>query len=504
MKPTNLHHIVIANASLNDAQRDGLYRVWGIKPKPKELLSLDKFVKQMVSLSPMNPELITKLLGDCYYGFAIPRISKEFDCLWIGEKTVVNIELKSQDVGEERIKKQLCQNRYYLQHLKKTIVSFTYDSSTGVCYSLDENESMNHVSFTDVMRALSGVHDENIFVNDIETLFPPESFLVSPFNSTDEFLNGYYFLTDQQQEFKNHIMQFVDDGGKDCFCALTGGPGSGKTLLLYDIARTLMESGKNVVIGHAGGLNNGHKTLNWNGWRIKPTKDLIAINHTTGDTSLVNADVYLLDEAQRCFNFTSIVNEVVKNGKKCVLSYDAGQIMSNDEKRRDNANKIRSLVGNHTYQLSSNIRTNADVYEFINALFDKHHSVNREIHGHVEITYCHTIGEAIVTLRILEEKGFVVPQFTPKMYGSEDYESWFPFGAPSAHEVIGQEFDNVAGLLSDKVYYDDDGKLVSRGKYYYREDRMLYQILTRARHKIHLVIFNNPEILERCIKLMNK
>ena len=121
MKPTNLNHIVIANANLATNQRDGLYQVWGINPKPKELLSLDKFVKQMVSLSPLNPELITKLLGDCYYGFAIPRISKEFDCLWIGDKTVVNIELKSQDVGEERIKKQLCQNKYYLQHLKKRL-----------------------------------------------------------------------------------------------------------------------------------------------------------------------------------------------------------------------------------------------------------------------------------------------------------------------------------------------------------------------------------------------
>ena len=110
-----------------------------------------------------------------------------------------------------------------------------------------------------------------------------------------------------------------------------------------------MESGKNVVIGHAGELNNGHKTLILNGWRIKPTKDLTSINHATGDTSLVDADIYMFDEAQRCFNFTSIVNEVAKNCKKCVLSYDAGQIMSNDEKRRDNANKIQSLVGNRTY-----------------------------------------------------------------------------------------------------------------------------------------------------------
>jgi len=62
----------------------------------------------------------------------------------------------------------------------------------------------------------------------------------------------------------------------------------------------------------------------------------------------------------------------------------------------------------------------------------------------------------------------------------------------------------VASLLSDKMSYNAKGKLVSCGRYLYKEDRMLYQILSRARKKIHLVIVNNVPVLERCMKLISK
>lgn len=505
MKPVNLKQVVIANIGLSSAQRDGLYRVWGIKPKKDELVSLDSLVRKITSLSSDNPELITKILGDCYLGFSIPRISKEFDCLWVGEATIVNIELKSQDVGTDRIKKQLLQNSYYLQHLKKTVKSFTYESSTGNCYTIDQNENLSNVGINVLAKSLYDIHNEELYEDSLEQLFPPEKFLVSPFNSTNEFLNGLYFLTEQQQNFKNQIIQFVNDATSGCFCALTGGPGSGKTLLSYDIAKTLMLQGKNVVIGHSGGLNYGHITLKGQGWHIYSTKNLLSLDQTTGKNTLINADVYILDEAQRCYNFTSISNDVINMGKKCILSFDAGQIMSKGERNRNNATKIQSLAGEYYYSLSSNIRTNDDVYEFIKALFDKRHSVNRDIHNNIEITYCQNIVEAVVLLRALKDKGYNVPKFTPKLYDREEYESWFPLEELSAHQVIGQEFDNVVGLISDKMYYDSSNKLVSSNNgYLYYEDRMLYQILTRARHKIHLVIVNNPIVLERCVKLINR
>lgn len=505
MRTVNLRSVVIANSSLANNQRDELYKVWGIDPKPKELTTLVSFLKQCDALAPHDPELITGIVDTCYFGFKIPRISKEIDCLWIGENTIVNVELKSEDVGEEAIGKQLRQNRYYLRPLKRKIASFTYEASTGNCFSIDDDENLVKVPFQDIATTLFALQKEVLFDGDIETLFSPEQYLVSPFNSTAEFLDGRYFLNNQQQEIKKAIMKFVADQARGSFCALTGGPGTGKSLLLYDMAKTLMESGKKVVIGHSGGLNNGHTLLNQQGWRIMATKYILVMDVNSYGMRLVDADIYMIDEAQRCNNLDSILNEVAKIGKKCILSFDAEQTMNNEEQLRGNANKIMAVAGGNTYTLSSNIRTSEAVYGFVKALFDKRGQIGKDLQGNVEISYCQSYGEAVSMLLVLQKKGYKIPKFTPKHHGGrEEYESWFPLAEPSAHKVIGQEFDKVASILSDKMYYDANGKLVSSGRYLYREDKMLYQILSRARNKIHLVIVNNPAMLERCVKLMNK
>lgn len=506
MFPINLRSIVIANSGLDPELRDALFRFWEINPKIEELSTLDTFIRSFDALAPNSPENITKLLEDSYFGFSIPRISKEFDCLWIGEFTVINVELKSRNIGADRIKNQLLRNKYYLGHLHRNVLSFTYEASAGNCFSLDEQGDLVKVTFLDIAKALYNLHkDESLYIGELKELFPPEQFLVSPFNSTEAFLNGNYFLTDQQQEIKNKIIKFIDNPVAGCCCSLTGGPGSGKTLLMYDIARTLTTLGKDVLIGHAGGLNDGQKMLVEEGWRIKSTKDIFTNHNIVEQTSeLEKADVYMIDEAQRCYPFhlNQIVEGVRRAGTKCLMSFDGEQVMSNAERKRDNGTKITGLCGDYCFSLSSNIRTNAAVYEFVRGLFDLGKSVNKPVKGNVEITYCQNTGEAITKLAILKTRGFHVPKFTPRLHGTEDYEAWFPGEEQSAHEVIGQEFDYVVGLVSENMAYNKEGKLVSSGNYYYNEERMLYQILSRARKKIHLVVVNNPVVLKRCLKLI--
>ena len=58
----------------------------------------------------------------------MPKLGKEFDLLRISEDTIINIELKSDAIPDERIKKQLLQSRYYLSYLGKDIRSYTYIS----------------------------------------------------------------------------------------------------------------------------------------------------------------------------------------------------------------------------------------------------------------------------------------------------------------------------------------------------------------------------------------
>ena len=54
-------------------------------------------------------------LDNFFYDFSIPHISKEFDLLKIYEDDcIVNIELKSREVEEEKIKKQLEKNKFII------------------------------------------------------------------------------------------------------------------------------------------------------------------------------------------------------------------------------------------------------------------------------------------------------------------------------------------------------------------------------------------------------
>ena len=66
-----------------------------------------------------------RCLDGFYFSYTIEHISKEFDLLKLSADAgcVLNIELKSEAVEEERIRKQLEQNRYYLSHISRTILS---------------------------------------------------------------------------------------------------------------------------------------------------------------------------------------------------------------------------------------------------------------------------------------------------------------------------------------------------------------------------------------------
>lgn len=74
-----------------------------------------------------------------------------------------------------------------------------------------------------------------------------------------------------------------------------------------------------------------------------------------------------------------------------------------------------------------------------------------------------------------------------------------------SHAVIGQEFDKVAAVINQHFYYNEDGRLMSTkesGAPGYRLDKMLYQMLTRARQEITIIIYKNESLLDACLKIM--
>ena len=73
----------------------------------------------------------------------------------------------------------------------------------------------------------------------------------------------------------------------------------------------------------------------------------------------------------------------------------------------------------------------------------------------------------------------------------------------NTHEVIGQEFDNVVIVIDDSFKYNALGDLVA-DNCYYSQRQMLYQIITRTRKKLHIVIINNEYMLNRCLDIINQ
>lgn len=222
--------------------------------KKEEIITLKSFLSELLSR-----KIQMSYLDNFIYGFSIPQISKEFDLLKIYENgPVINIELKSRMIDEKKIEYQLKKNQYYLSHFKKEIISFTYVmTETGSKVFSYDGVSLKESNISEILFSIC--QDGECYHKDIETLFRAKDYLISPINTPNLFIDGNYYLTDQQENIKNEILKNIADG-KRTIWGITGGAGTGKTLLLYDIAKQLSND-KKVCIIHSGMLAKGHKFI---------------------------------------------------------------------------------------------------------------------------------------------------------------------------------------------------------------------------------------------------
>ena len=75
----------------------------------------------------LDIEIDIKHFENFFASFTIEQIGKEFDLIKLDkDKLVLNIELKSEDVGVDVIQNQLEKNRYYLKHLASDVRLYTF------------------------------------------------------------------------------------------------------------------------------------------------------------------------------------------------------------------------------------------------------------------------------------------------------------------------------------------------------------------------------------------
>lgn len=430
------------------------------------------------------------------YGYVVPQLNREFDLLRISQNACLNIELKSIEVPIEKIKRQLIQNRHFLKLLNKPqLYLFTYISSTNRVFSLTENGDLVECGTATLAETWGKINEAGQTV-DLDQVFTPNNILVSPLNATERFLAEDYLLTENQETIKSAVLGYICANAEDRFIGLTGGPGTGKTLLIYDIAHKLAEKNR-ILMVHSGILCDGHRKLNQrlNNIKIIAAKELRL-------REIVDVDIVIVDEAHRLYTATleKIERWVKRTNATCLFSYDAGQMLSSSEKLRNTSEKIDTLCAGHVYKLTNKIRTNKELALFITCLRDLSKYRSDYSFPNVKILFEPQKYGALEVIKKLENEGYTFISYTPSLYNSElNYQS----SQHNTHNVIGQEFDGVCMLIDDYLYYTPEGRLA--GKLHpnpdYLFEQLLYQGLTRVRRKIALVV-TSEEMLCKILPLM--
>ncbi len=426
-------------------------------------------------------------------GYVIPNLGKEFDLLKITDETILNIELKSMMVPDQQIKKQLTENRHYLKILGKNVCSYCFVSSNRRFFKLVGDNLEEGAFGTEIIKLADFVP----CATDSDAVLSPFNVLISPLNAPKDFWEGKYFLTEHQENIKSEILSYALSGPADKFFRLTGGPGTGKTLLLYDIAKDLANQGIKVMIVHSGLLCEGHNSLNTMSENL-----LVVPAKALGYREIRSAEVIMVDESHRLYesHLDKIERWVKKTKAICVFSYDSGQKLSHSEEKRNTVDRIEDLCGQYHANLRKCIRTNEEIDLFISCLRNKHHFKPSFSFPNVQIYFEPDAQEAVKRAKAAEPLGFTYISYTASFYDSSlDYQK----GRLNTHSVIGQEFDGVCMIMDNHFCYENGVlRSVEHPSHDYIFDKLLYQGLTRARTKIMLFI-TDERLLRDVLSLVN-
>lgn len=476
MNALNIVSLINAKQDLSDANFQRYIRNFGLSPKLRasELADIAILIEKLQAIGAE-----TKHFNEFFVGFTIPQISKEFDLLRIGSNFVLNIELKLEST-EERIKNQLVQNAHYLRFLNIPIYNFTFVTNSRSLYKLESGALMD--AQMDELLSLMSTQDI-VYDVVIDEIFDPVHYLVSPIEKPLSFMNNEYFLTAQQTTYKTEMMN-----NKTAFrewLALEGGPGTGKTLLTYDLAKEYMARGLSVTIIHCRPLRDGQYVL-----KEQFLWDIFEIGHWNHTHK---CDVLIIDEAHHLTRkqLQQLLRYEQLYEPKIIISYDPQHYFNGSEI----IHEIEHYVKLIRFELKIIIRYNKEIHTFVNCLFDMTYDCNDTNFKQVSVQYFSNHKEANEYLSSLQEQNWKVIDVVQDLKKRK---------LTISDDIIGQDYDYVAALIDENYYYKTNLRLACYGIdfKYEQPTKVLFQALTRTRRKLELVIINNEPILKNVLSIL--
>lgn len=479
MKSISIYTIT-RNQSIDDIQK-----------LERQLSKRDCFIKvrewEMESMKALVSNLLNHMsevyLLRFFYSFQIPRLGKEFDLLQIKEDQIINIELKSGAVSEEAIRRQLLQNRYYLAVLGKPIQSYTYISSQNRLVKLTNHDHIIEAEWEHLCTALQKKSPD--YTGNIEDLFEAELYLISPLTEPARFLRKEYFLTSQQRDIERQILRKIR-AERTGFFWFNGLPGTGKTLLLYDIAMKLSVR-QRVCMIHCGEAARDWEILHERLQRIDfLTDDQLNKNET------VNFDPYsaiLIDESHLLSapKLNLLLNSV--QHQPVIFSSDSEDVISPYEMDQTAIQMLGHLPQIQTFHLTNRIRTNAELSSFIQNMFHLPKKKSSRNYPHIEVVYANDKDE---TQNLLN--GYIY----------QGYQYRETYTRTELNTAAVRDTDRLITVLDERYYYDTDGYLRSslQNDSESSDVRILFHLLNQAKANLALIIEKNEPVYEILLEIL--
>ena len=475
----------------------------------RQLSGRDYFLKmrewELESMKALTAELET-CMEDVYalrffYSFQIPRLGKEFDLLQIKEDQIVNIELKSGVVSDEAICRQLLQNRYYLSVLGRTIHSYTYISSQNRLVRLTNHDHIAEADWDELCRALK--RESPDYDGNIEELFRAELYLISPLREPERFLQKEYFLTAQQRDIERQILKGIRAKHSDYYW-FSGLPGTGKTLLLYDLAMKLSVR-QRVCMIHCGESGEDWRILHKRLRRIdflsdrqlslqtaKQTMTENVCAEEAFDTFLKPYSAILVDEAHLLSVEQLKILEECKKQIPIIFSSDTEDMISPEELDREIPQRLAGLPDVQSFHLTNRIRTNAELSSFIQNMMDLSRRKGKNGYPNIEVVYANDDTEAVCLMQGYARRGYL-------------------YQNPAMRDV-----NRLVAVLDEQYYYDEDGYLragkISEASYEITRIttsegrksnvRLLFHQLIRQKKNWRFVIKDNPSVYDTILDIL--
>ncbi|MDK8276831.1 MAG: DUF2075 domain-containing protein [Peptoniphilus duerdenii] len=445
-----------------------------------------------------------------YYGYKNSKaINQEFDLLRFTKDTTLNIELKSEypNGGKEKLEDTLRRQNHILLNCTENVINYTYVLSDEKLYRLVPTDGCSNKDYKLVEVGFSSlildITSDYIECNKLE-MIKPEDLIISPYSEPEKFVKNSYYLNQEQREVVDKILK-----SRSVYHSVSGRAGTGKSLVLFDLAAEFIKQGKKVILVFCGKLENFRELSRIHNF------DIFDIKSISSDFSqLIKYDVVLFDEFQRVREeqYNILINLDVE---LVVYSVDKKQTLHPSEKTLNIEDKLNQDIKITNYFLGDKIRQNNEMSWFIRKLLQPTDRESQPAdYKKVTVKYFnHREGASDYIEHRYRHDQFIpieLTEYITKTSGRRQRKN-FVFNSKNIHDVIGKEYNNVIVIFDEYIFYDKEtAKLTSNYKesddyrnYPYDEFSCYFEALTRVRDKLEVVIINNPNLYKVVLDILN-